>query len=115
MEGKGYFFKITGAFIVGVLSLLASIAVVLTFWDQVSAALRSILAQIVVPVLILIAIVIVWTLIYAFTMFCIGIYISVTKPKKEAKAAEAPAERPTAPKAPKAPAKKRRGKARKKK
>ena len=110
MEGRGYFFRVTGGFIVGVLSLLISIALVLSFWQQFFAFLDTVLSNVLIPVLVLISVVMVWAVLYAFGMLCLSLYEFLKRPR------DAAARRPKPLPAPKAPAKKkrRRGKAGKK-
>jgi hypothetical protein len=76
------FFKLTGAFLVGVISLLAALLIFALFLPVVLAFFAIALPFLAGAALILTAVVILWILIYFSIMIGVGIYYAVRHPMK---------------------------------
>ncbi len=82
MPDRKYILGITGAFLVGVASLLAAIGIVFLFWEPLFALISMALPFIAGSLLIIVAVVIVWVLVYAFAMIGVAIYYAIRHPMK---------------------------------
>jgi hypothetical protein len=76
----GQFFRITGAFIIGVVSLVAAIILFGLFLPLVLALFAALFPFITGAMLILVAVVVLWLIVYFFMMLGAGIYYAIRKP-----------------------------------
>ncbi|MFH0956546.1 MAG: hypothetical protein V1813_01645 [Candidatus Aenigmatarchaeota archaeon] len=83
------FFRITGAFIVGVISLVVAIVILALFFPLLMAFFAAVFPFIAGALLILAAVVVLWLLVYFFAMIGVGIYYAIRKPMEVNRAGSA--------------------------
>ena len=80
MPERGYFLRLTGAFLLGAITLVIAIAVVFLLAPIILPALASLLPFLVGAVLVVAAVIIIWIMIYIFAMIGVAIYYAINHP-----------------------------------
>ena len=80
MPERGFFLRMTGAFLLGAVTLVIAIAVVFLLAPYILPFLAVLLPFVVGALLVVVAVVIVWALIYICAMIGVAIYYVVKHP-----------------------------------
>jgi len=80
MPEKGYFLRLTGAMLLGAVSLVIAIIAVLVLSPYIFPILSAALPFLFGTMLVIVAVVIIWVLIYAFAMIGVAVYYAIKHP-----------------------------------
>ena len=85
MPASGYFLKLTGAVILGLVTLGIAVAAVIIFSAQLLAFFAGILPFLVGAMLVIVAVIIVWIIIYVAAIIGVAIYYAIRHPMQVSK------------------------------
>ena len=80
MPEKSYFLRLSGAFLVGVAALAAAIVLVFLLSPYILPFIAALLPFLAGSLLFVVAVVVIWVLIYFFAMLGVAIYYAVKHP-----------------------------------
>ncbi|UCD02810.1 MAG: hypothetical protein JSV63_03430 [Candidatus Aenigmatarchaeota archaeon] len=80
MPERGYFMRLTGAFLIGVVALIIAVAAVFLLAPYILPLIASLLPFVLGTLLVIVAVIIIWILIYLFAMIGVAIYYAIKHP-----------------------------------
>jgi small-conductance mechanosensitive channel len=82
MPERGFMLKLTGAFLIGVIALVASVILVILLAPFIIPFLAALFPFLLGAMLFVLAVVLVWLFIYAFAMLGVAVYYVIKRPMK---------------------------------